>query len=160
MDLLSPEPGTIFWTVLTFILLLLVLKKFAWGPILKTLEDRENKIKVALYQAEQSQKEAEKVLSEQKNILSNARKDAIEIMNESKKNADKTRKEIVEQAHKEAENILTRAKQEIDLSKETAIEEIKKYAVEISFAAAQKVTSESLTREQHLHLIEKSIEDL
>ena len=60
MDLLTPDSGTLFWTALTFILLMLILKKFAWKPILKTLEDRESKIKVALYQAEQDQKEAAK----------------------------------------------------------------------------------------------------
>ena len=78
MDLLSPDSGTIFWTVLTFILLLLILKKYAWKPILKTLEDRENKIKVALYQAEQDQKEAAKFLEEQKTLLDKAKNESIQ----------------------------------------------------------------------------------
>ena len=58
MELLSPNLGTIFWTVLTFILLILFLKKLAWKPILKVLDDRENRIKSSLYQAEQDKKEA------------------------------------------------------------------------------------------------------
>ena len=160
MDLLSPDSGTIFWTVLTFIILLLVLKKFAWKPILKTLEDRENKIKVALYQAEQTQKEAEKLLKNQREILTKARQESAETINAAKKSAEITRKEIIDQTQIEAENLLKQAKQEIEISKQTALDELKKYAVDLSFAAAQKVISETLTKEQHLQLIEKSIEEL
>jgi len=160
MGLLEPNTGSIFWTVVTFILLLLVLKKYAWKPILKTLEDRENKIKIALYQAEQDQKDAQKYLEEQKTLLDKARKESIQMINESKKNAENVRKDIVEQSRVEAEKILERAKQEIDLSKETAINDVKKYAVELSFAAAQKVLRETLTEEKHLQIIEKSVKEL
>ena len=160
MDLLSPDSGTIFWTILTFVVLLLILKKFAWKPILETLENRENQIKEALSQAEQGQKEAEKLLEDQKQLLQKARKESAEIIDESRKSAEKSHKDIVEQAHKEAESVLERARQEITLSKETAISEIKQYAVDLSFMAAQKVIGEAITKEQHLNLIEKSIEQL
>ena len=82
------------------------------------------------------------------------------MINNSKKSAEETRKEIVDQAHSEAEKILERARQEIDISKEAAIADIKKYALDLSFAAAQKVTGESLSKDQHLNLIEKSLEEL
>lgn len=160
MDLLSPDSGLIFWTVLTFILLLLILKKFAWKPILKTLEDRENKIKVAISKSEQSQKEAEKLLEQQKELLEKARKESVGIIDESRKNAEKFRKQIVEQAHLEAENILERAKQEIKLSKDAAIDEIKQHAVDLSFAAAQKIIGKTLTKDQHFNLIKKTIKEL
>ena len=160
MDLLSPDSGTIFWTVLTFVLLLLILKKYAWKPILKTLEDRENKIKIALYQAEQTQKEAEKLLEEQKELIAKARKESAETINESKRSAENSRKEIIEHAQTEADNLLERAKQEIELSKQAALDELKQYAVDLSFSAAQKVIGEILTKEQHFNLIKKSIEEL
>jgi len=160
MDLLSPDSGTIFWTILTFILLLLVLKKYAWKPILKTLEDRENKIKVALYQAEQDQKEAAKLLEEQRQLLERAKKESSQIISDSQKSAELTRKEILQQARSEADRLLERAKQEINLSKEAAIEDIKQYAADIAFLAAQKVVGETLSKEQHLNLVEKYIKEL
>lgn len=160
MGLLEPNTGSIFWTVVTFLLLLFVLKRYAWKPILKTLEDRENKIKVALYQAEQDQKDAQKYLEEQKALLDKARKESIHMINESKKNAENVRNDIVEKARVEAEKMLERAKQEIELSKDAAINDVKKYAVDLSLAAAQKVLQDTLTEEKHLQLIEKSVKEL
>lgn len=160
MDLLSPDGGTIFWTVITFILLLLILRKFAWKPILKTLDDRENKIKVALYQAEQDQKEAEKLLTEQKELLEKAKKESVQIINDSKKSAEASRKELLEQARTEADQLLGRAKQEIELSKEAAIEDVKKYTTEIAILAAQKVVGETMSKKQHLNLIDKYVKEL
>jgi len=159
MDLLSPDGGTIFWTVLTFILLLLILRKFAWKPILKTLDDRENKIKVALYQAEQDQKESEQLLAEQKELLEKAKKESVQIINDSKKSADVARKELLEQARTEADHLLERAKLEIDLSKEAAIDEVKKYTTDIAILAAQKVVGETLSKDQHLNLIDKYVKE-
>lgn len=159
MDLLSPDSGTIFWTVLTFILLLLILKKYAWKPILKTLEDRESKIKAALYQAEQDQKDAAKFLEEQKMLLEKAKKDSIQIINDSKKSADASRKELIEHARSEADRIIERAKQEIELSKDAAILEVKQYATDIAIMAAQKVVGETLSKEQHLKLVDKYVNE-
>lgn len=159
MDLLTPDSGTLFWTVLTFVLLLLILKKFAWKPILKMLEDRENKIKVALYQAEQDQKEAAKYLEEQKALLEKAKRDSIQIINDSKKSADASRKELIDHARAEADRLLERAKQEIDLSKDAAIQDVKQYATEIAILAAQKVVGETLSSEQHVKLAYKYVKE-
>jgi F-type H+-transporting ATPase subunit b len=159
MDLLTPDSGTLFWTVLTFILLLLILKKFAWKPILKTLEDRESKIKVALYQAEQDQKEAAKFLEEQKALIEKAKKDSIQIFNDSKKSAEASRKDLIEQARNEAERLLERAKQEIDLSKDAAIQDVRQYATDIAILVAQKVVGETLSKEQHLKLVDKYVKE-
>jgi len=160
MDLLSPDSGTIFWTMITFILLLLILKRYAWKPILKTLSDRENKIKVALYQAEQDQKDAEKLLAEQRELLEKAKKESIQIINDSIKSAEASRKELLEQTRAEADHLLERAKQEIELSKDAAIEDVKQYATDIAILAAQKVVGETLSKEQHLNLIDKYIKEL
>ena len=160
MDLLSPDTGTIFWTVITFVILLFILSKLAWKPILKTLADRENRIKSALYQAEHDQKEAEKFLQEQKALIDQAKKDSIKIINESKQAADRTQKEIVEQARLESERLLERAKQEIELGKDAAIADIKKYAVDISLIAAQKVVGETLSEQQQVNLIKKYVNEL
>lgn len=160
MDLLTPDSGTLFWTVITFILLLLILKKYAWKPILKTLYDREIKIKDALDKADRDQKDAQKLLEEQRQLLEKARRESSQIIIESKKNADASRKELLEQARTEADRLLERAKHEIEHSKESAIEEIKQHTVNIALLAAQKVVEESLSPEKHLHLIEKYVKEL
>ncbi len=159
MDLLSPDSGTIFWTIVTFIALLVILRMFAWKPLLKTLEDREIKIKVALNQAEQDQKDAAKLLEEQKTLLEKARKDSIQLINDSKKSAETSRKELIEQARNEADRLLERAKQEIELSKDAAIQDVKQYATEIAIMAAQKVVGETLSKDQHLKLVDKYVNE-
>jgi len=160
MDLLSPDTGTIFWTVLTFIILLVILTKLGWKPILKALEDRENRIKSALYQAEHDQKKAEKYLEQQRNLIEDAKKESIKILNDSKMTAEHSKKELVEQARSEAERMLERAKQEIELNKEKAISDVRKYAVDISLLAAQKVIGDTLSEKQQINLIEKYLNEL
>ncbi len=159
MDLLSPDSGTIFWTILTFILLVLILKKYGWKPILKTMENRENNIKAALNQAAADQKEAAKLLDEQKTLLEKARKDSIQIINDSKKSAEASRKELIEQARNEADRLLDRAKQEIELSKDAAIQDVKQYATDIAIMAAQKVVGETLSKDQNLKLVDKYVNE-
>ncbi len=160
MDLLSPDTGTIFWTVLTFIILLLILKKFAWGPILKGLEDRENRIKAAIYQAEKDKNEAEKYLAEQRSLIDEAKKESIKILNDSKDMAEQTRNEIMAQAQQQAEQLIDRARAEIGLSKEAAIAEVKNYIVDLAVLAAQKVVGDTLSEQQRANLFQKYINEL
>ncbi|NOZ63048.1 MAG: F0F1 ATP synthase subunit B [Calditrichaeota bacterium] len=160
MDLLTPDTGTIFWTVLTFILLLFILKRLAWKPILDVLETREKKIQSALEQADQDQKQAEKYLEEQKALIERAKRESARIIADSKDAAEKIKQEIVVQARADADRLLQRAKQEIDLSKEAAISEIKNYAVDLSILAAQKVIGKSLDDDSQKNLIKKYINEL
>ncbi|RMD92931.1 MAG: ATP synthase F0 subunit B [Calditrichaeota bacterium] len=160
MNLMNPDPGTLFWTALTFILLMLVLKKIAWGPILQTLEERERRIKEALEKAEAAQKESEQAMEKQREILEAARKEAQEIIAKSRKTAETTKEEIIEKARAEANMLLERSKKEIALEREKAIEEIKKQAVELSIMMASKLIGKSLTKDDHLDLIEESLEKI
>ena len=160
MDLLSPDSGTIFWTVLTFVVLMLILKKYAWKPILKTLEDRENRIKVTLYEAEQSQKDAEKLRDEQARLLEKLRKESADILHQSKLDAENARKKLMEEARLDAKKLITRSKNEIELSKLEAINEIKEYAVDLSIAAIKKAIGESFRETEHFDMIKKSVQEL
>ena len=160
MDLLSPDTGTIFWTVVTFVFVLLILSKFAWKPILKGLEDRENRITSAIYKAETDQKEAEKYLAEQRSLIDKAKKESVQILNESKALAENTKNDIIEHAYLEAEQLIIRAKQEIALSKEDAISDVKKFAVDISLLAAQKVVGDTFSTKQQINLITKYVNEL
>jgi len=160
MDLLIPDTGTIFWTLLTFIILFWVLKKLAWKPILDTLAERETTIQRALQQAAEDQISAARLLEEQKALLDAARKESTRIIDESLENAEKFRKESLEQARQEADKLLNRARQEIELSRDAAIAEIRTYAIDLSLTATQKFISDNLSPEQHLRILERQLNEL
>ena len=158
--LLNVNPGLIFWTVVTFLILLLVLKKFAWRPILGALEEREKRIKESLDKAEEAKVEAERLIAEQKQMLDMAKKEAQEIVNRSRKSAETAQEEILQKAKSEANQMVEKAKREINLSRDKALEEIRDYAVELSIAATTKAIRKALTPEDHLHLIDESIKEM
>ncbi|MFQ5822708.1 MAG: F0F1 ATP synthase subunit B [bacterium] len=160
MNLLSPDPGTIFWTALTFVLLLFVLKKMAWGPILQTLDERERRIKESLEKANVAQKELEEVRVQQQEILESAKKEAQELLNKSRKTAESTKDEIIQKAQSEASSMIDRAKREIVLESEKAVEMIKKQTVELSVLMASKLISKSLSSKEHKKLIEESLQEM
>jgi F-type H+-transporting ATPase subunit b len=160
MDLLSPDPGTIFWTVITFIFLLFILKKMAWGPILQTLTEREKRIKEALDKADATQRETEEAMAKNQQILDSAKKEAQELLNKSRKTAEATKEEIIQKAQTEASHMLERAKREIALEREKAIEQIKKQAVDLSVSVASKVIGKTLSTEEHKDLIKQSLQKM
>jgi len=157
MDLFNPQSGTIFWTILTFLIVLIVLRKYAWNPILKTLEAREVRIKDALEEAESNRLEAIKMRAEQEQLLQNAKQESVAMIEETKLNAELMSQSILESTRKEAHDLIDRAKKEIELSKKIAIDELKHYAVDLSLAAAERLTEKALSKKDHLKLIETSL---
>ncbi len=160
MELLTPSGGTIFWTTLTFLVLLLILYKIGWRPVLQMLNDRETKIRDSLQQAEKAQQEAEKTLKEQALIIETAKNKAQEILASSRKSAENTSEEIVHAAREEADHMLERAKKEIDQSRSKAVKEIRDLAVELSIAATQKLIGKSLGKDEHERVVQESINKL
>jgi F-type H+-transporting ATPase subunit b len=160
MELLTPQGGTIFWTAVTFAILLIILGKLAWRPILEMLDEREKKISESLEQAEIARAEAEKTMAEQNKIIEAAKKEAQEILNTSRNAADSTKEEIVQKAKQEADQLLNKAKREIELSRDKAIEEIRDLAVELSMTATTKLIGKSLDEKEHKALIEQSIKNI
>lgn len=160
MELLTPNLGTIFWTTATFVLLLLVLKKVAWGPILQMLADREQRIKEALEKADTAQKETEEALAKNQEILDNAKKEAHEFLSKSRKTAETTKEEIVKKAQDEASVMLGKAKKEITLEREKAVEEIRKQTAELSIMVASKLIGKSLSAQDHKDIIADSLKKM
>ncbi len=158
--LLKINPGLIFYTVVTFLLLVYILKKLAWKPILGALEEREKRIQESLESAEKARRESEELLQKQRDMLESARKEAQQILDQSRKAAEATRQEILANARAEAEQMLERAKREIALSRDKAIEEIRNLAVDLSIAAASKVIRKTLSREEHRRLVEEAIQEM
>ncbi len=157
---LTPEYGTMFWTTVTFIALFLILKKMAWGPLLQSLAEREQKIKESLDKADAAQKETEQALAKNQEVLHAARKEAQELLNKSRKTAEASKDEIVKKAQTEAANLLERAKKEIAQEQEKAVEEIRTQTAEISVSIASKLIRKSLSSEDHRDIIEESLKKM
>ena len=160
MSLLTPALGTLFWTALTFVVLLFVLKKMAWKPILQMLEEREQHIKESFEKADAARKETEQALAKNQEILEQAKKEAQELLSKSRKTAETAKEDIIRKAESEATKILDKARKEISLEKEKAIEELKSQAAELSIMIASRIIGKSLSAADHKAIIESALKNM
>jgi F-type H+-transporting ATPase subunit b len=142
--LLTVNPGLIIWTIIIFVLVLLVLRKFAWKPLLKALNNREDTIREALDNAERLNKEAKELMEQNKKNLDEATKQSMKIINEAKDTAKKEKDGIISKAGEEANKLLVRAKQDIENEKESAIEQMRDQISDLVIKTAEKIINENL----------------
>ena len=152
--------GLLFWSVITFLLLLVVLKKVAWGPILSALESREEEIKNALSAAEKAREEAEKVSSDYEQSMKDAQVRAQKIISDSKVAAEKVKTDIEKSAEEKAELMLINAKDQINAEKENAIKDIRDIAIDLSIDIASKVIEKNIDSEENRRLIEEAMNNI
>jgi len=152
--------GLMIWTVVIFTALLIVLWRFAWGPILSAIEAREKGIQGALDEAKRRQEEAAKLLEEHKKQLADARRQAQEIMAEGREAADRLRKELEAKAREESEAILVRARAEIEREKDAAIDTMRRESVDLALAAASKLLHTKLDGEQDRKLVMEYVDGI
>ncbi|MEJ2218435.1 MAG: F0F1 ATP synthase subunit B [Gemmatimonadota bacterium] len=157
-NLFSIDLGVSFWTVLIFVVLLVVLYRYAYPHILGAVEAREQRIDEAIRAAEESRAEAEKLLEEQRRELAEARHEAQQLMVEGRQAADRIREDMLSQARTEQEQILTRAREEIEHERVRAVETLRHEAVELSIAAASKLVERNLDTEQDHRLVREYLE--
>ena len=160
MDLLAVETGLIFWTAVTFVLLLVILRKFAWEPILGALEAREEAIQKTIEDAERLQAEAEKALEENEARLAEARQEGNRILDEARQAGEQMRSDILEKARGEADQIVARAQRQIELETEQALETVRDRAAELALRAAEKVIERSLQDADHRRLAQEAVDEL
>lgn len=156
-NIFAGDVGNMVWTVVTFLLLLWVLRRYAWGPILERLTAREQFIRESLEEARKDREEAEARLKEYETRLASARAEATEIVDEGRRDGEQVRQRIEEEAKAEAEKIVARARREIELAKEAAVEELFGVAGELATEVAEKIVRRELTAEDHQRLIEESL---
>jgi F-type H+-transporting ATPase subunit b len=160
MELMTPNTGAIFWTILTFLALLFILRKLAWKPILSMLDEREGQIQASLDQAEKAGKEAKKTLSEQAAILEAARRESQDILAKARQLAEVSKTEMMQKAEAEAGQLIQRATREIQLSRDKAMAELRDLAVELSMAATGQLIGKSLDKKDHKKLIDESLQKI
>lgn len=157
---MKAEPNLWPWTLVAFIIVFLILKKFAFPRIMEALDQRNEKVEGDLKNAELTREEAEKMLAEYKAQLDEARTEAKKIMDEGKSLGENLRKETIEKAQEEANQLIKRAQEEIGREKEKAIKELQSQIADISIEVASKVIQKSLSKEEHGKLIDDYVAEV
>ena len=158
--LVQVDPGLYVWTILTFLVLLTLLAKFAWGPLLQALAAREETIRKALGDAEKARQELERLNQESDAIIRKARVEGESIVGASRAYAERLRSELREKARAEADGILKNAERQIQLETARALEQIRREAADISVAIASKLIQRNITKEDNERLIEDALKQL
>lgn len=161
MDLVMPELGLLFWMLVSFSLLLFILKKFAWKPILKALSDRENSIDEALKAAEAAKNEMVKLQADNQQILAEAMLQRDKIVKEASDLKESIISEAKNKAIIEAEKVMENARIAIEREKVAAIDEMKNVIAVFSIDIAEKILKEKLTDDkQQKELVKKYVDQL
>jgi F-type H+-transporting ATPase subunit b len=152
--------GLIFWTVVTFVLLLLVLKKIAWKPLLKLLEEREVTIKNFRGQAESAKSDAELHLEKSRTQMAEAKKKIAEMFEAGKQEAEKQKAGLPRKAAEETGELVKKGKLELENEKRKATREIKETTVDLALSAAEKLIQSTLREDGHRKLVLGALENL
>jgi len=155
--LVQPDPGLFIWTILTFLVLLAILAKFAWGPLLRALESRQESIRKSLDDARQAKVELERLHAESTEIIRQARLEADAIIVRSRGDAERLREEMRQKARSEADGIVRNAERQIQLETGRALQQIRREAVDLSVMIASKLIQRNLTKEDNERLIEEAL---
>jgi F-type H+-transporting ATPase subunit b len=152
--------GLSVWTLIVFVSLLLILKKYAWGPIVDAVDSREKGIQAAIDGAAELNAEAAKLLEEHREQMADARRQVSEILAEAKVAGERVRKELEEKARTEAQGIVERALAEIERERDGALETLRRESVDLALAAASRLMQESFDQETDRQLVERYLNEL
>jgi len=154
------DVGNALWTLIIFVLVVFVLGKFAWGPILRALQKREDFIQDSLERAKKDREESEARLKEYSDKLVAARAEATAIVDEGRRDAEVLKRKIEENAKAEAAATIERAKREIDLATTTAVNELYRLSAKLATDVASRIIRKELDDREHERLITESLEEL
>lgn len=160
MDFANVAWGDALYTLFTFVILLLLLKKFAWGPIMDMMKKREEHIANEIDTAEKNRKEAEKYLEDQKAAIQKARQEAQEIVEGARKLSEKQGEEIIAKAKADAERVKESALAEIQREKEQAVAELREQVASLSVLIATKVIEKELDEASQEKLIQDYLKEV
>lgn len=161
MDLLTPDVGLIFWQTVIFLLLFLLLAKFAWKPIITSLKDRERSIQEALDTAEKARHEMSQLKSENEKLLNEARVERDRILREAREVSNKLKDEAQQDAKKISDKIVEDARAAINIEKQAALKDVKVQVAMFSLEIAEKLMKKNLAADKaQKDLVEAYVKDL
>jgi F-type H+-transporting ATPase subunit b len=158
MNPLDIQVGPIIWTILNFLILLVLLRAVAWKPILNALRTREEAINDALNRAEVAREEAERILAENQKHLQQAEQEAQKVLRESREYAERIRSEASTKAQEEGRNMIEQARTEIERSKQQALTELREEVASLAIQSAEKIINESLDADRHRRLVDQYLD--
>jgi F-type H+-transporting ATPase subunit b len=158
--LIKVTPGLMIWTIVCFLIALFVLKRFAFGPIQKAIDDRRERIRQSIEEADRAREEARNLLAEHRKLIGKAKSDAEEILAEARKQSDAQRERVREETEADRQRRLEETKRQIEAETQRSLEQIRAEVAELTLVATAKVTGKVLDRDDHRKLIEDAIGDL
>lgn len=153
----EPEPGLMIWTLISFILLLFLLKRFAYKPLLDFMEQRERRIREAIEESQRVRTAAEELLSQYKRQLKESRAEAQKNIEEGRIVGENLKRDILAKASEETKTLVKKAQEEIEREKRKALIELQEYVADLSLQIASKIIHDSLKPQDHMKLIEESL---
>ena len=145
------------WTVISFFILLVLLRKFAYKPLVGMMHKREETIRESIEEAERTRESAEELQEKYKQLIAEARNEAKKIIDEGKALGEQARKDMITKANEESSQIVKRSQEQIALETERALSELRTQIADLSIAAASKVIERSLSKEDHMNLLEEYV---
>jgi F-type H+-transporting ATPase subunit b len=158
--LIQVTPGLMIWTIVCFLITLFVLKRYAFGPIQKAIDERRERIRASLDEADRAREEARRLLEEHRALIGRAQTDAEEILSEARHVADANERRMREELEQDRQRRLEDTRKQIEAETRRALEQIRLEVVDLSMLAATKVTSKSLDDADHKRLIEEAVGEL
>ena len=158
--LITPEIGTIIWTVITFVILAALLGRFAWKPMLQMLEQRETSIKDSLDQAQRARDESRETLQKNQEILASARRETAAIFEQGRRESEEMRAELLAKARQEAQDLVEQGKRQILHEQKQAIEQLRAQVADLAIRGAEHLISRSLDDDAHRELVSKYVQSL
>ena len=158
--MLDINPGLIIWTIITFLIVLLILRAKAWKPLLRALTEREEKIRMALQHAEDAHAESQRLLEENKRQLARAEEESQRIIKQGRELGDRLKSEIMDKANASARTTIEQAKDEIRREKDSALAQLRKEVADLAIGVAGRILDQNLDTAKQRQLADSAINDL
>lgn len=158
--LLRFEPGLMVWTVVTFLVLLAVLRKIAWKQLLEALDSREKRIDDALRKAEKAQREAEQAIAENRKRSEEAMRQAEQLIEQARKDAEQTRQKMVDEARVESQRVVEQGMRRLESEQRAAMQEMRTVAADLAIRAAGRLIQSSLTEQQQREIVDQFLKEV
>ena len=158
--LVQPDPGLYIWTIATFVILVALLGKFAWKPLLAALDERQKGIRSALDEAQKAREEIQRVRVDAERLLAEARVEGAQMIARTREDAERFREELKQKAQADAATILKNAEKQIQLETTRAIDQVRHEAIDLSVALASKLLQRNVSKEDNARLIEDALKQI
>lgn len=158
--LLQPDTGLMFWTIVTFLTMVILLKTFAWGPLLHAIEERERHMKDEREGAEKARKEAQKIQTDLEARLAGLEAKSREILAQAQKEAEALRAKHSQEAKEEAERLMAKTRATLDEEKRRLVGELRQEVAQLSVQAAEKLVRKSVDQGVRKSVLDQFFQDI